>query len=83
MFFSFSDREMPFAGEEKGVKNIFELFLHMLKFEIFWMRISQVIRLWKDINFSETPCTSQMISNFSNPPPPVCVSMYVCIYIYN
>ena len=28
------------------------------------MRIGQVIRLQNDINFSETPSTSPMISNF-------------------
>ena len=34
----------------------FELFLHMLlKFEIIWTRIGQVIRLWNDIEFFETP----------------------------
>ena len=28
------------------------------------MRIGQIIKLQNDINFSETPCTSQIISVF-------------------
>ena len=29
----------------------------LFEFEIIWMGINQVIRLWNDINFSETPST--------------------------
>ena len=43
-----------------------ELFLHMLiKSEIIWRKIGQVIRLWNDMNFSET-CASQMMLIFLN-----------------
>ena len=53
--------EMKFIGKEKAFKHkhkhkIFNLFLHMLlKFEIIWTRIGQVIRLRNDIHFPETP----------------------------
>ena len=42
--------------EKKHLKHrIFEFFVQMLlKFEIIWMRIGQVIRLWNDIDFSES-----------------------------
>ena len=35
-----------------------------LKFKIIWTRIYLLLDYWNVINFSETPCTSQMISNF-------------------
>ena len=66
LFFSF------FLGTEMSFKEKvfehqtwnFELFLDtLLNSEIMWMKIGQVIRLQNDINFSETHCTSQMISN--------------------
>ena len=54
----------------------FYFFLHMLlKFEIISTKIDQVIRLQNDIDFSETPNTSQMISNFFKPP-----LMWFCIF---
>ena len=54
--------EMPFTGKEKTIKQNFELFQQMLlKIEIIWKRISQFIRLWNGVNFSEVPCTSEII----------------------
>ena len=48
--------EMPFTGKEK-IKQNFEWFILMLlKFEIIWTWIGQVIRFWNNIDFSETPC---------------------------
>ena len=50
----------------------------LLKFRIIWTRIDQVVRLRNDINFSETPCPSLMISIFFFNTPCVCVCVYVC-----
>ena len=46
----------------------------MLKFDIIWMRIDQIISLRNYMDFSETICTSQRISNFWPHP------LYIYIY---
>ena len=46
-----------YTWKEKKLKQNSELFLHiLLKIEIIWMRIGQVIKLQNDISVSETPC---------------------------
>ena len=40
----------------------------LLKFEIIWTRVGQVIRIRNNIDFSETPCTSQTILIFLKHP---------------
>ena len=49
-----NDISLSEKKKKKNIKQNFELFFHVLPiFEIIWMRIGQVIRLQKDINFSE------------------------------
>ena len=40
----------------------------LLKFEIIWKKTGQLIRLENDIDFSEIPCTSKIISKFFKHP---------------
>ena len=39
------------------------VFTYISKLKIIWIRIGQDIELLKDINFTETLCTFQMLSN--------------------
>ena len=67
-FYLFPSIKMPFTGKEKAFRLLNVKFwivsTHPVKI---WDHLNdnwlvQVIRLW-NINFSETPCTSKMISN--------------------
>ena len=68
LYFFFSATKIPFAGKEKTFKHLnwnFKFFQQMLlKSEIIWMKISQIIGLRNHINFSEISSISQMITKF-------------------
>ena len=53
----------------------------LLKFEIIWIRIGEVIWLHSDFNFSETLCTSPMISKFLKYP--VYIIEYNILFIFD
>ena len=72
---SFPGIEVPFTKKKKKkkkkkmFKQNLKLFLHMLlKLKIIQTKMDQVIRLWTDTDFSETPSISQMISIFLKHP---------------
>ena len=58
----YSHIEMQVTGKEEAFRHFF---LHMrLKFDIIWAGIDRIIELWNNIDISEIPSRSQMISLF-------------------
>ena len=66
---SFSNEWHFYTWKLKIFKHRILYCFYLLKFKIIWTWISQIIRSQNDISFfSETTCTSQMISKFFKPP---------------